>query len=396
MEEKKNTKQFIKGALLGALIMFIILAGSWTVKNSLSARDENLAKKTENKLNQLKYLVDELYLYSDNVTEEELEDGILKGYVNALGDPYSVYYNEEETKELYESTEGEYVGIGAVFSQNINTKIVTAVQIYDGPAKEAGMKEGDILYKVNGEDVSTDDISETVKKIKGEENTKVELTMIRGDEQEEVTLDITRRKIEVETVVAEMKEDGIGYLQITQFDSVTLKQFNAAMEELESQGMKGLVVDLRSNPGGSLDTVVNILDTLLPEGTIVYTENKNGHKEVFTSDKEECDLPIAVLVNEYSASASEIFAGAIQDYEKGPIVGTTTYGKGIVQQIVDLRDGTAMKVTISEYFTPNGRNIHGKGIEPDVEVAYEYDEDHPEVDNQLDVAMEEVHKLLKK
>lgn len=396
MEEKKNTKQFIKGALLGALVMFIILAGAWTVKNSLSARDENLAKKTENKLNQLKYLVDELYLYSDEVSDEELEDGILKGYVNALGDPYSVYYNEEETKELYESTEGEYYGIGAVFSQNINTKIVTAVQIYDGPAKEAGMKEGDILYKVNGEDVSTDDISETVKKIKGEENTKVELTMIRGDEQEEVTLDITRRKIEVKTVVAEMKEDGIGYLQITQFDSVTLKQFNVAMEELKVQGMKGLVVDLRSNPGGSLDTVVNILDTLLPEGTIVYTENKNGRKDVFTSDKEECDLPMAVLVNEYSASASEIFAGAIQDYEKGPIVGTTTYGKGIVQQIVDLRDGTAMKVTISEYFTPNGRNIHGKGIEPDVEVAYVYDETHPEADNQLDIAMEEVHKLLKK
>lgn len=396
MEEKKNTKQFMKGALIGALIMFIALAAIWTVKKQLISRDENLATKTENKLNQLKYLVDELYLYSDEVSDEELEDGILKGYVDALGDPYSVYYNEEETKELYESTEGEYSGIGAVFSQNINTKAVTAVQIYDGPAKEAGLLEGDILYKVNGEDVSTDDISETVKKIKGEEDTTVELTMFRGDEKEEVTLQITRRKIEVETVVSKMMEDGIGYLQITQFDTVTLNQFKTAMKELESQGVKGLVVDLRSNPGGSLDTVVKILDTLLPEGTIVYTENKNGKKEVYSSDAEECDLPMAVLVNEYSASASEIFAGAIQDYEKGPIVGTTTYGKGIVQQIVDLKDGTAMKVTISEYFTPNGRNIHGKGIEPDVEVEYEYDEADPEADNQLDVAIEEVHKLLEK
>lgn len=396
MNEKKDTNQFKKGVLCGILAMCVILGVGMVVKKQLRARDENLAVKTEEKLEQLKYLVDELYLYSDDVTEEELEDGILKGYVDALGDPYSVYYNEEETKELYESTEGEYSGIGAVFSQNINTKEVTAVQIYDGPAKEAGMQEGDILYKVDGEDVSTDDISETVKKIKGEENTKVELTMFRGDENAEVTLEITRRKIEVKTVVAEMKEDGIGYLQITQFDAVTLKQFNTAMEELEAQGMKGLVVDLRSNPGGSLDTVVKILDTLLPEGTIVYTENKNGKKEVYSSDAKECDLPMAVLVNEYSASASEIFAGAIQDYEKGPIVGTTTYGKGIVQQIVDLKDGTAMKVTISEYFTPNGRNIHGKGIEPDVEVEYEYDEADPEADNQLDAAMEEVHKLLKK
>lgn len=394
MNEKKNTNQFKKGVLCGILAVCLILGVGTVVKKQFRARNENLAAKTEEKLEQLKYLVDELYLYSDEVTDEELEDGILKGYVDALGDPYSVYYNEEETKELYESTEGEYSGIGAVFSQNINTKEVTAVQIYDGPAKEAGLMEGDILYKVNGEDVSTDDISETVKKIKGEENTIVELTMIRGEE--EVTLEITRRKIEVETVVAEMKEDGIGYLQITQFDSVTLNQFQKAMEDLEEQGMKGLVVDLRSNPGGSLDTVVRILDTLLPEGTIVYTENKNGKKEVYSSDAAECDLPMAVLVNEYSASASEIFAGAIQDYEKGPIVGTTTYGKGIVQQIVDLKDGTAMKVTISEYFTPNGRNIHGIGIQPDVEVEYEYDEDYPEADNQLEVAVEEVHKLLEK
>lgn len=393
MEEKKNTNQFLKGALAGALAMFLILAAVLGVKNHIKARDEELASSTEQKLEQMKYIIDELYLYSDDVTDEELEDGILKGYVDALGDPYSVYYNEEETAELYESTEGEYSGVGIVFSQNVNTRIVTAVQIYDGPAKEAGVKEGDILYKVDGEDVSTDELAETVKKIKGKEGTTVTLTVIRGEEKEEVTIEMVRKKIQVQTVESEMKEDQIGYIQITEFDTVTYQQFEKALEELEAQKMEGLVVDLRSNPGGNLNTVVNILDLLLPEGTLVYTEDKNGEKEVYSSDEKECDIPVAVLVNGYSASASEIFAGAIQDYEKGPIVGTTTYGKGIVQQLIGLNDGTSLKVTISEYFTPNGRSIHGKGIEPDVEV--EYDETNPETDNQLETALAEVKKLIK-
>lgn len=393
MEEKKNTNQFFKGALAGALAMFLILAAVFGVKNHFKAREDELAERTEEKLEQMKYIIDELYLYSDDVTEEELEDGILKGYVEALGDPYSVYYNEEETTELYESTEGEYSGVGVVLSQNVNTRIVTAVQIYDGPAKEAGVKEGDILYKVDGEDVSTAELAETVKKIKGKEGTTVALTVIREEEKEELTLEMVRKKIQVQTVESEMKEDHIGYIRITEFDSVTYEQFKNALETLEGQNMEGLVVDLRSNPGGSLNTVVEILDLLLPEGTVVYTEDKNGKKEVYSSDKEECEVPIAVLVNGYSASASEIFAGAIQDYEKGPIVGTTTYGKGIVQQLIGLKDGTSLKVTISEYFTPNGRNIHGKGIEPDVKV--ESEETQSEIDRQLETALEEVKKLIK-
>lgn len=393
MEEKKNTNQFLKGALVGALAMFLVLAAVFGIKNHTKAREEDLAASTEKKLEQIKYIIDELYLYSDDVTDEELEDGILKGYVDALGDPYSVYYNEEETAELYESTEGEYSGVGIVFSQNVNTRIVTAVQIYDGPAKEAGVKEGDILYKVDGEDVSTDELAETVKKIKGKEGTTVALTVLRGEEKEEVTLEMVRKKIQVQTVESEMKEDNVGYIQITEFDTVTYQQFEKALKELETKGMEGLIVDLRSNPGGNLSTVVEILDLLLPEGTVVYTEDKNGEQEVYSSDKDEYDVPVAVLVNGYSASASEIFAGAIQDYEKGPIIGTTTYGKGIVQQLIGLNDGTSIKVTISEYFTPNGRSIHGKGIEPDVEV--EYDETQPEKDNQLETALEEVEKLIK-
>lgn len=399
MEENKNTNHFFKGALCGALAMFIAIAvltgGLFLIKENKKNRDGDLAAKTEEKLEALKTLIDGAYLYSDEVEDEALEDGIYKGYVEALGDPYSVYYNAEETKEIFESSEGEYSGIGVVFSQNIDTKIVTAIQVYDGPAKEAGVKVGDILYKVDGEDVSTDDLSNTVKKIRGEENTTVELTVLRGSNVEEVTMEIERRKIQVETVNSEMKEDNIGYIQITEFDTVTLEQFETALTDLESQGMEGLVVDLRANPGGNLQTVVDILDILLPEGIVVYTEDKYGKQTVYESDDaKQFTKPIAVLVDGNSASAAEIFAGAIQDYEMGPIVGTNTFGKGIVQQIVRLDNDTSVKLTVSEYFTPDGRSIHGEGIAPDVEVEYEYDETDMEADNQLDAAVDEVQKML--
>lgn len=399
MEENKNTKQFFKGALCGALAMFVavsLVAGIFLIKESRTARDGDLAAKTEEKLEDLKTLIDGAYLYSDEVDEEDLEDGIYKGYVDALGDPYSVYYNAEETQDLFESAEGEYTGIGVVFSQNIETKISTAIQIYDGPAKEAGLKEGDILYKVDGEDVSTDDLSNTVKKIKGEEYTTVEITVLRGSNAEEVTLTIERRKIQVETVVSEMKDGNVGYIRITEFDTVTMDQFEEALQELEDQGMEGLIVDLRSNPGGNLQTVVDMLDLILPEGTVVYTEDKYGNQDVYKSDEaHQFTKPLVVLVNGNSASASEIFAGAVQDYGVGTIMGTTTYGKGIVQQVIKLDEETSVKLTISEYFTPNGRSIHGKGIEPDVEVKYSYDENNPDADNQLDAAVTEVQKMIK-
>lgn len=403
MEEKKNANHFWKGALAGALAMFIAglsvkgassLLGVDLIGKSRSVSEE---VRTEQKLEQLKELIDENYLYSDEIGENDLEEGIYSGYIDALGDPYSVYYNEEEAKELYESAKGEYSGIGVVFSQSLETRITTAVQVYKGsPAEEAGIKPGDILYKVNGVDVSVKDISDVVQDIRGVEGTTVEITVIRGDEAEEITKEVERRTIQVETVVSEMKEDQVGYIRITEFDTVTYEQFETALNELEEQGMKGLVVDLRANPGGNLLTVAQILDLLLPEGTIVYTEDKHGEKQILSSDEEhQFNKPIAVLADGNSASAAEIFAGAIQDYELGPIVGTTTYGKGIVQQIIDLDDGSCVKLTIAEYFTPDGRNIHGKGIEPDVEVEYEYDEKNPDRDNQLEAALKEVQNKLK-
>lgn len=398
MEENKNTNQFFKGALCGALAMFLVvgvLTGALFLVKGKTARDADLAAKTEDKLEDLKSLIDALYLYSEEIDEEALEEGIYKGYVNSLGDPYSTYYNAEETKELFESSEGEYTGIGVVFSQNAKTKLSTAIQVYDGPAKEAGLKEGDILYKVNGEDVSAEDLSSTVKKIRGEEHTTVDITVIRGETGEEITMTIERRKIQVETVVSKMKTSEIGYIQVTEFDTVTLTQFENALEELEGEGMEGLIVDIRSNPGGNLQTVVEMLDLLLPEGIVVYTEDKYGDRNVYTSDEaHQFEKPMIVLIDGYSASASEIFAGALQDYEKATIMGTTSFGKGIVQQIMKLDEDTSVKLTVSEYFTPDGRSIHEKGIEPDMEVEYEYNEENPQADNQIDAAIEEMQRML--
>lgn len=400
--EKKHS--FLKGALCGALVMFIVcvsvLAGSRLIlgtsgaKNSSASAMDSDAKK---KMEKIEALIEKYYLYADEIDQQKLEDGIFEGFVSGLEDPYSVYYDEENTTSFNESTSGEYSGIGAVMSQDLNTGIITFASIYKGsPAEEVGIQSEDILYKVMGEEVTGRDLTEVVAEIRGPEGTKVDLTVLRGDNHKEITVTATRRKIEVQTVEYEMKEGKIGYISIMEFDSVTYDQYKEALDDLESQGMKGMVVDLRNNPGGNLNTVCEMLDLMLPKGIIVYTENKNGEKQVSTSDEEhQFTKPMAVLVNGDSASASEIYAGAIQDYELGDIVGTTTYGKGVVQQIFDLGDGTCLKLTVSEYFTPKGRSINGEGVQPDVEVEYEKNEEDPEADNQLDAALDNVRAKIK-
>ena len=233
-----------------------------------------------------------------------------------------------------------------------------------------------------------------MKKIKGEIGTTVQLTMLRGDSREEKEFAVKRDTIVEQTVESKMTEEGIGYIRITEFASVTYDQYKEAIDSLEEQGMERLIVDLRNNPGGNLKTVCQILDLMLPEGLIVYTEDKNGEKEEYTSDAEHVfEKPLVVLMNGNSASASEIFGGAIQDYGTGQIVGTQSYGKGLVQQIFDLQDGTSVKLTIAEYFTPKGRNINGTGIAPDVEIEYVYDENNPDRDNQLEKAIETVKNI---
>ncbi len=388
----KDKKSFVKGALCGALAILLIMG---IVSCGLGARGSSVggsynSSKTDKKVAILRQLINEKYL--GDVDDAELKEGIYKGFIGGLDDPYSVYYDEDETKMLMESTEGEYDGIGAVLSQNIDTGIVTLVQIYeDSPAMEAGLEDGDILYKVEDMEVTGKDLTEVVSHIKGEKGTEVHLTVYRGDNNEEVTVTAIRNTIQAQTVKYEMKEDKIGYIAVSEFDLVTYDQYKEALADLENQGMKGLVVDLRNNPGGNLSTVCDMLDLMLPEGLIVYTEDKDGNRQEMESDEEQqFHLPMAVLMNGNSASASEIYAGAIQDYGVGKIVGTQSYGKGVVQQIFDLKDGTCVKLTIAEYFTPKGRNINGTGIIPDVEIEYERDEENADADNQLDKALEVV------
>ncbi|BDF34895.1 peptidase S41 [Lachnospiraceae bacterium] len=387
----KKNKGFIKGALCGALAVLLVagLVSCGSRLNKASAgKEEVVDTETEEKLEMLQQLIDGSYL--GDVDEDALQSGIYKGYINGLADPYSVYYDKEETEQLLETTSGEYSGIGAVLSQNRETGIITILQVYDdSPAQKAGIKDDDILYKVEGEEVTGVDLTEVVSNIKGEEGTEVKMTVLRGDANDEVEVTAVRGKVEAQTVKYEMKDGEVGYIRVSEFDSVTYDQYKAAIEDLEGQGMKGLIVDLRNNPGGNLATVCDMLDLMLPEGLIVYTEDKDGNRSEETSDEEhQFKLPMTVLVNGNSASASEIYAGAIQDYGLGEIIGTQTYGKGVVQQIFDLKDGTCVKLTIAEYFTPKGRNINGKGITPDVEVEYEADEANPEADNQLDKALE--------
>lgn len=385
----RHQKRFWQGALCGALAVLLGLGlVSCAGRLPFLGKEEAVSQETKEKLSGIQALIQKEYI--GEVDEDALQTGICQGYVGALGDPYSAYYDEEQTSALMETTQGEYGGIGVVLTQNLDTGVTTASSVYeDSPAMKAGMKDGDIIYQVEGRDVSGMALEEISGSIKGEKGTTVEITVLRGEEREEVTLTITRDTIQAETVKTRMLEDEIGYLAISEFDSVTLEQYREGLAELTAQGMEGLIVDLRGNPGGNLDTVCEILDLMLPEGLIVYTEDKDGNRQEFTSDEaQEVQVPLAVLVDGNSASASEIYAGAIQDYGIGQIVGTKTYGKGVVQTIYDLKDGTSLKLTVAEYFTPNGRNIDGEGITPDVEVTYQRNENDPEADNQLDWAVE--------
>jgi len=397
-----NKKSFFKGICCGAAVMLVIslVAGGFIVKaikgNNLGGNAENqseeslISDETLTKLEQIQMLIEQNYLYYDDVDFEALQDAILKGYVAGLNEPYSVYYNEAETTALYESTSGTFGGIGVVIMQDKTSGLVTFTKIYeDAPGADAGFRAGDMVYKVNGEDVTGMDLDTIVSKIRGEVGTEVEITVIRGDNATEYTGKATRALIENETVFYEMKAGKIGYIQVTGFEEVTLEQFKKALSDLNGQKMKGLIIDLRSNPGGNLSTVCQMADLILPEGTVVSIKDRNGNGQSYTSKPDTMlDVPLVVLINEYSASASEIFAGAVQDFEVGTLVGKTSYGKGIVQNVYSLLDGTSLKITSSEYFTAKGRNIHGKGIEPDVEVEYKYDEANPDKDTQLDKAIE--------
>ena len=391
------------GLCLGSLIAGILVLryatnskNAWIIEKKEG--EASVAEKVADKLNALQAVID--YMYLDDYDEESIEEGIYKGYVESLGDPYSVYYTKEEYSDLLESSSGAFFGIGVYVAQNPDTNEITIMSVIeDSPAEEAGLLSGDIIKNVAGKDVSTLDVNTVVSMIKGEEGETVKITVSRkvDDKVSKLDFNVERREVEVKTVSYQMLDGNIGYIRIAEFESATVDQFKEAIDDLNKQKMKGLVVDLRDNPGGLLDSVCDILDYILPEGLLVYTEDKYGEREEYSSDKESnLDVPLAVLVNGNSASASEVFSGAIQDYNAGKLIGTKTFGKGIVQAIRSFSDGSGIKITISKYYTPNGRNIHGTGLEPDVEV--ELDENLTvenyslETDNQLQTAIDEIKK----
>lgn len=330
--------------------------------------------------------------YYEDFDVEDLQDSLIHGMVEGLGDPYSVYYTPQEYADLTITTTGTYYGIGAGLRQDAKTMEVTVNKVYSGtPAEEAGLLKDDKILYVEDIDSTSMELSELVQHIRGEEGTTVHLQIYRESTKETIDFDVERRNVELPSVEGKILEDGIGYIQISEFQTNTAEQFKTKLNELIDQGAKGIVVDLRDNPGGLLTAVTDILDELLPEGVLVYTEDKNGKREDFESDAKELDMPMTVLVNGNSASASEIFAGAVKDYGYAKVIGTTTYGKGIVQSILTLDDGDALKITTAKYFTPNGNYIHGVGIDPDIEIEYEVPADgvyNQETDNQLKKAVE--------
>ena len=414
-EKKRNklSKDFWGGLIAGGLIMSLLFTGIYAGRMAyrlfsvqrtdagMVAGDSIVNGETLSKMKTIEDAIGTYYFYDDKVTVEGLQEGVYKGMMAALDDPYSEYFTVEELEEAVNSNQGISYGIGAYISMNKQRDLAMINGVMDqSPAALAGLREGDIIYEVDGESTQGMSLTQVVARVKGREGTAVNLTIFREGESDFLSVDITRsKKIETATVDSGILEDTdqIGYLRIREFDSITVDQYAEAIAELKEYGMKGMILDLRSNPGGDLAAVVEVARRILPKGLIVYTEDKNGNRKEYSGDDDwELEVPLVVLVNEYSASASEILAGAIQDYNKGTLIGTTTYGKGIVQQIHRLEDGTALKLTISAYFTPSGRNIHGVGIEPDMELEYDYEASENEgKDNQVEKAIEVLEGKIK-
>jgi len=414
MEEKKSRRKgsFVNGIIVGMMISLILVCiAGLAYKASTVYRagqgasqvryeeDSAITPEVVQKLQLLESTIDQRF-YLEEMTPEELDNGMYKGMLEALGDPYSEYYTAEELNDLMTQSEGVYYGIGAYVSLDTDTSLPKIASVIEGaPAEAAGLRADDLIYQVDDTATYGLSLSEAVALIKGPEGTEVTLTLIREGETDYLEVTVERAKVESPTVNSKMLDDGMAYIQIVEFDDITTDQFADALATLRESGMQGLILDLRGNPGGNLSTVVDIARMLLPEGMIVYTEDKEGKRSEYTCDgKRQLEVPLVVLVDGNSASASEILSGAIKDYGIGTLVGTTTFGKGIVQQIIPFSDGSAVKITISAYYTPKGNNIHGIGIEPDITVEFDSEtyystEDH--YDNQLEKAKEVLGGMLK-
>ena len=401
-KKQSSVPTLLLGVLLGAFITVTLCVlgvsqlvskgyihlgvnGEIYVTGTASDESEGIGSKVAGKLNALNSVLSNKF-YFDQADEEKSADSIYKAYLSSYDDKYTVYYTADEYKKLMESTSGKFYGVGALCSINESGGVMVLDAFEDGPAYKAGVRDGDVVIKVDDTDITGMDLSSAVALIKGDKGTQVNLTIVRDDKT--YVFSIIRDEIITKTVDYKMMENSIGYIQISQFDEVTTEQFKEALTDLNNQGLKGLIVDIRSNPGGLLNVVVDIVDEIIPKGLIVYTDDVNGNRKEYNgSSDNEITVPMAVLVDGNSASAAEIFAGAVQDYGKGKIIGTQTFGKGIVQTIQPLTDGSAIKYTIAQYYTPKGQVIQGNGVTPNMVV--ELPKDATE-DLQLDAALEYV------
>lgn len=397
MSKKRAITLMVVAVLITNIITFgatRLMTGSFSF--GMSFGNQNRVKENQDlsKVLSIKNYIENNYLRE--VDEQKMMDGQLKGMVSSLNDPYSVYMTQDEFTSFAQQTAGIYGGIGVIVTPGEDNLITVVSPIEDTPGERAGLKTGDRIIKVNGVEYFAENMDEAVKVMKGKPKTKVTITIMRTDKEgnnKTFDLDIIREEIRLITVKSSIIDKEIGYIKLTSFDELTYKDFKENLSRLEKSNIKGLIIDLRNNPGGLLNVCAQIADELLGAGDIVYTQTKNGEREYLKSDKGQISIPLVLLVNEGSASASEILAGAIKDHKRGELIGTKTFGKGVVQRIKELPDGSGLKLTVSEYFTPNGTNIHGIGITPDIvlelnEGVENIGVDYIKEDNQLQKALE--------
>lgn len=387
-------KSFRKGLISGIVPVLIIavLVNILVYRNMTSKRIE-VSKDTATKINKIEELIDDKYLF--DYEKEDIETAIIKAYVSGLGDPYSEYYTEEEFEQIGQSAAGSYCGVGVYVTYDEDGRGIKILQVIEGgPAEDAGLEDGDIITAIDGNAIELDNFELATSPLAGEEGTKVTVTVLRNGKEKDYEL--TRSVIKQNYVKSGMLDNNIGYVYLAQFTASAVEQFENAVDELKKNGAESIIFDLRDNPGGVLNGAVSILDYLLPEGLIAYVEDKYGNRTDYksTDGTDELDIPCVVLVNENSASASELFTGALKDRGYATVVGKKTFGKGIVQSLFSLGDGSGLKITVERYFTPNGVCIHGTGIEPDIEVEYDEDKFNEDgTDTQLEAAIEYLENL---
>ncbi len=379
------------GLMAGMIIAFLVTMVVPRICAATPATDRILDAATAQKIEKLGATIQNKYYEDTDLAQ--LREGLYRGLFESLGDKYSVYYSAEEYKKVMEGNNGSFSGIGAVLTQDEVTNKVYVINIYeDSPAEEVGLQAGDVIVQADDIVATSMKLSDFVTHLRGESGSVVHLKILRGGEYLEY--DVTRKNVDYYTVAGIILEDGIGYIRIVEFANNSVTQFDKVLAELEEKGADRFIIDLRSNPGGVLTSAVSIADRFLPEGVVVSTRDKDGNTKNYNSYPDHKEYPLAVLIDKNTGSASEVFAGAIRDYKAGTLIGTTTFGKGIVQEVSGLSDGSAYKITSAKYYTPNGENIHGIGIKPDVELGYKWDDSDIEYeddylrDNQVMKAIE--------